>query len=43
METYPGCTYATQEILCGLTEKQAKEKGYELKLVNSQLLEKQSV
>jgi dihydrolipoamide dehydrogenase len=31
----PGCTYATPEIASvGLTEKQAREKGYELKLVN---------
>lgn len=29
----PGCTYATPEIASvGLTEKQAKEKGYELKI-----------
>jgi pyruvate/2-oxoglutarate dehydrogenase complex dihydrolipoamide dehydrogenase (E3) component len=31
----PGCTYATPEIASvGLTEKQAREKGYELKMVN---------
>jgi len=32
-ENIPGCTYATPEIASvGLTEKQAKEKGYELKI-----------
>ncbi len=32
-ENIPGCTYATPEIASvGLTEEQAKEKGYELKI-----------
>jgi dihydrolipoamide dehydrogenase len=30
----PGCTYAPEIASVGLTEKQAREKGYELKLVN---------